>query len=61
MGTALLQLISDDETPFGVIAQLTTDILKEHINLLSEQNKKRVAYELRIRSIELPEDWKLTN
>jgi len=60
--TPLDRLFIEFETPFGIIAKISDEDLKSiqgNLNLSSE-NKARVDYELRIRSIQLPQNWKLS-
>lgn len=49
------------ELSFTELDQLATDHLQAILDTrrLSEENRARISYELRIRSIELPEEWKL--
>lgn len=51
------------ELSFTELDQFTTDHLQAMLekNRQSEENRKRIAYEIRIRSIELPEELKLNN
>lgn len=51
------------EISFSELNQLSTDNLQAMLekNRQSEENRKRIAYEIRIRSIELPEELKLNN
>lgn len=51
------------ELSFIELNQLSTDHLQAMLekNRLSDENCKRIAYEIRIRSIELPEELKLNN
>lgn len=48
---------------FTELDQLATDHLQAMIgnNRLSDENRKRIAYEIRIRSVELPKNCKLNN
>lgn len=51
----------EDETSFGIIGKISDEELRNiqgNMNLSSE-NRARVDYELRVRSVELPESWKL--
>ena len=43
--------------------QLATDHLQAILSSgrLSDENRRRVAYEIHIRSIKLPKEWKLNN
>lgn len=55
------RLFSESETSFGVIAKISDKELKAiqgNMNMSSE-NRARVDYELRVRNIELPKEWKL--
>lgn len=47
---------------FTELDQLATDHLRAMLTTnLTDENRKRIAYEIRIRSIELPKGWKLNN
>jgi hypothetical protein len=51
------------ELSFDELDQLTTDHLQAMLDTgrLSDENSRRVKYEIQTRGIELPEDWKLNN
>lgn len=51
------------ELTFTELDQLATDHLCAMLatGRLSVENRRRIAYEIRIRSVELPEDMKLNN
>lgn len=50
------------EISFTELDQLATDHLQAMLSTdLTDENRKRIAYEIRIRSIELPKEWKLNN
>lgn len=47
---------------FTELDQLNTDHLRAMLATnLTDENRKRIAYEIRIRNIELPEELKLNN
>lgn len=55
------RLFTEYETSFGVIAKISDEELKAiqgNMNMSSE-NRARVDYEIRVRNIELPKEWKL--
>lgn len=59
--TPIDRIFYESETPFGVIGKISDDDLKSlqgNMNISSE-NRARINYELRVRSIELPKSWKL--
>ncbi|SHF48845.1 hypothetical protein [Dysgonomonas macrotermitis] len=51
------------ELSFTDLDQLSIDHLQAMLDRsnLSEENCKRIAYEIHIRSIELPKEWELNN
>lgn len=64
MPTTLITWIDDrSEMSFSELNQLDTNDLLARLTdeSTSDDNYKRIVYEIRIRSIELPEKWKLNN
>lgn len=55
------RLFKENETSFGVLSKIPTkDLESVKDNMcLSYENRARVNYELKIRKIDLPEEWKL--
>lgn len=48
-----------NDISFTELDQLSTDHLQDMLSTkLTDENRKRIAYEIRIRNIELPKEWK---